>query len=77
VFHAARVGAGPIATRMGANKETIPLILHSAWSPANHDLVDAERLRFSSEVTEESLASVPEELRASVHEVAEECDALW
>jgi hypothetical protein len=77
VFDAARVGDGPIATLMGVNKETIPLILHSAWSPANHDLVDAERLRFSSEVTEESLASVPEELRASVHEVAEECDALW
>jgi len=40
-------------------------------------LADAERLRFSSEVTPESLASVPEELHASVREVAEECDQLW
>jgi all-trans-8'-apo-beta-carotenal 15,15'-oxygenase len=77
VFDAGRVGAGPIATLMGTNKETIPLILHAAWSPAHHDLADAERLRFSSELTEESLASVPEELRASVHEVARECDDLW
>ena len=77
VFDAGRVGDGPIATLMGANKETIPLILHAAWSPTNHNLVDAERLRFSSEVTEESLASVPEELRASVLEVAEECDSLF
>ena len=47
VFDAGRVGAGPIATLMGSNKETIPLILHAAWSPAHHDLADAERLRFS------------------------------
>jgi hypothetical protein len=77
LFDAGRVGDGPIATLMGANKETIPLILHAAWSPANHELVDAERLRFSSELTEESLAAVPDELRASVHEVAAECDSLW
>ncbi len=77
LFDAGRVGDGPIATLMGANKETIPLILHAAWSPANHELVDAERLRFSSELTDESLAAVPDELRASVHEVAAECDALW
>lgn len=76
LFDAARVGDGPIATLMGTNKETIPLILHAAWSPSHHELVDAERLRFSSEITEASLASVPDELRASVHEVAEVCDQL-
>jgi all-trans-8'-apo-beta-carotenal 15,15'-oxygenase len=77
LFDAARVSDGPIATLMGTNRETIPLILHSAWSPAMQGLADAERLRFSSEVTEETLASVPEELRASVHDVAAECDQLW
>ena len=35
-----------------------------------------EALRFSSEVTDEALAAIPAELHASVHEVAEECDAL-
>ena len=72
VFDAARVGDGPVATLMGTNKETIPLVLHSAWSPTHHDLVDAERLTFSSEVTDEALASVPEELRASVWAVVDE-----
>jgi hypothetical protein len=61
---------------MGTNKETIPLILHAAWSPANHGLAAAERLSFSSEITAEALASIPEELQASVREVAEECDSL-
>ena len=61
----------------GTNRETIPLVLHSAWMPAFHELVDAERLRFSDEVSDATLASVPEELHAAVHAVAEECDALW
>ncbi|MEZ5177578.1 MAG: carotenoid oxygenase family protein [Acidimicrobiales bacterium] len=77
LFDAARVSAGPIATLAGTNRETIPLVLHSAWMPAFHELTDAERLRFSAEVTPEALASVPEELHAAVHEVARECDELW
>ena len=77
LFDAANVGAGPIATLAGTKKEAIPLILHSAWMPAFHELADAERLRFSSEVNAESLAGVPEELHASVHAVAAECDDLW
>ncbi|MEZ5373300.1 MAG: hypothetical protein R2704_11285 [Microthrixaceae bacterium] len=59
LFDAANVSAGPIATLKGTNNETIPLILHSAWSPANSGLADAERLRFSSEVTDEALAAIP------------------
>jgi carotenoid cleavage dioxygenase-like enzyme len=74
VFDAARVGDGPIATLMGTNRETIPFVLHSAWSPAHHELVDAERLTFSSELSEAALASVPAELRSAVHEVADELD---
>ncbi|HMS90586.1 MAG TPA: carotenoid oxygenase family protein [Acidimicrobiales bacterium] len=74
LFDAARVGDGPIATLMGTNKEAIPLILHSAWSPAHHELVEAERLSFSSELTEAALGALPDELRASVHEVAAELD---
>ena len=77
VFDAASVGAGPIATLAGTNRETIPLVLHSAWTPAYHELADAERLRFSDEVTAETLASVPDELHAAVHAVADECDGTW
>ena len=74
LFDAAHVGDGPVAVLKGTNSETIPFVLHSAWSTANHALVDAERLRFSDEVTDEALASLPDELAASVREVAAELD---
>lgn len=77
LFDAANVSAGPIATLAGTNRETIPFVLHSAWMPAFTGLADAERLRFSDEVTATTLASVPEDLHPAVHEVAEECDSLW
>lgn len=76
IFDAAAVSAGPIATLKGTNNECIPLILHSAWMPVSNELADAQRLRFSSELTESRLGSVPEELRPSVLEVARECDAI-
>lgn len=77
LFDAARVSDGPIATLMGTHKETIPMVLHSAWSPTLHGLADAERLRFSDELTDEGLAGLPDDLRTSVREVAAECDQLW
>ncbi len=76
LFDAANVGAGPVAVLMGTNKECIPLVLHSAWGPQHHALADAERLRFASELTAERMAGIPEEYHTSLHEVAEECDAL-
>ncbi len=76
VFDAANVGAGPVATLMGTNKECIPLVLHSAWMPAYHELADAERLHFSSELSDERMASVPEEFHSTIHEVASECDEV-
>ncbi|MGB2756390.1 MAG: carotenoid oxygenase family protein [Acidimicrobiia bacterium] len=77
LFDAANVSAGPVATIAGTARETIPLVLHSAWMPAFSGLADAERLRFSDEVNATSLASVPEELHPAVFAVAEECDNLW
>jgi len=74
VFDAATVSAGPVATLVGTNKECIPLVLHSAWMPARHELADAERLRFSDELSDERMASVPEELHPAIRAVAEECD---
>ncbi len=76
LFDAAAVGAGPVATLAGVNRECVPLILHSAWMPAFHELADAERLRFSDELSDERMASVPEEFHGSIREVAEECDEL-
>lgn len=76
LFDAARVGDGPIATLMGTRRETIPMVLHSAWSPVIDGLADAHRLRFSDELTDEALASVPAELHPSVHEVARACDGV-
>lgn len=78
VFDAARVGDGPVATLMGTQRQTVPLILHSAWSPAMpSELADAERLRFSAEVNDEVLAPLPDDLRTSVAAVAADCDQLW
>jgi len=76
LFDAAKVSAGPIATLAGTKRECVPLVLHSAWMPAHDELVGAERLRFSDEITEERLASVPEALHASIRAVAAECDEL-
>ena len=76
VFDAANVSAGPVATLAGTKKECIPLVLHSAWMPTFHGLADAERLRFSDELSDERMASVPEEFHSAIRDVAAECDAL-
>ncbi len=76
VFDAADVSAGPVATLAGTNKECVPLILHAAWMPAFDGLADAERLRFSDELSAERMAEVPEAFHASIREVAEECDQI-
>ena len=77
LFDAASVGKGPIAVLKGTNRECVPLILHSAWMPAYHELVDAERLRFSDELSDDVMASVPDELHGAIRAVAEECDSLF
>ena len=77
VFDAAKVSAGPVATLAGTKRECVPLLLHSAWMPAVHGLADAERLRFSDELSDERMASVPAALHPAIRAVAEECDDLW
>lgn len=76
LFDAANVGAGPIATLRGTSRECIPLVLHSAWMPAFHELADADRLRFSDELTDDALGALPDDLRASVQAVARELDGI-
>ena len=49
-------------------------MLHSAWMPTCDELVDAERLRFSDELSEARLATLDDEQRAVVHQVAADLD---
>ena len=74
LFDAADVGAGPIATLRGTQQQCVPLMLHSAWMPTADTLVDAERLRFSDELTPEKLAALDDDQRRVVARVAEELD---
>ena len=60
----------------GTNRECVPLVLHSAWMPAYDELVDAERLRFSDELSDDLMAGIPEELHGAIRDVARECDEL-
>jgi all-trans-8'-apo-beta-carotenal 15,15'-oxygenase len=76
LFDAANVAAGPIAVLAGVNRECVPLLLHSAWMPAYDELVDADRLEFSDELSDELMASVPDELHDAIHEVAAERNQL-
>ena len=66
----------PVAVLKGTNQECVPLVLHSAWMPAYDELVDAERLRFSDELSDELMAAIPDELHGTIHDVARECDEL-
>lgn len=74
LFDAANVGAGPIAQLRGTNRECVPLMLHSAWMPTYDDLADAERLRFSDEVTDARLATLDDDQRSVVRRVAADLD---
>ena len=76
VFDAAAVGNGPIAILMGTNKECVPMLLHSAWMPVYDELIDAERLRFSDELSDELMTTVPNELHGAIRAVADECNML-
>ncbi len=76
LFDAAAVGAGPIAVLKGTNNECVPLVLHSSWMPASTELADAERLRFSDELSDELMAKVPTELHGAIREVAAELDEI-
>ncbi|MCB1014032.1 MAG: carotenoid oxygenase family protein [Acidimicrobiales bacterium] len=74
LFDAAQVGAGPIAVLEGTANECVPLLLHSAWMPTVDELADADRLRFSDELTEARLAGLDDDQRRVVAAVAEELD---
>jgi carotenoid cleavage dioxygenase-like enzyme len=72
VFDASDVAAGPVAQLASPGGETVPFLIHSAWMPAAIAAPDVERLRFVDELDEDRLATLPDDLRAVVHEVADE-----
>jgi hypothetical protein len=74
LFDAADVGAGPLATLRGTQRQCVPLMLHSAWMPTTDTLVDTARLRFSDELTPEKLAALDDDQRRVVTRLAEELD---
>jgi hypothetical protein len=74
VFDAAKVGAGPVATLMGAGRECVPLLLHSAWMTSVDDLADVERLRFRVELSEARLGALDDAQRSVVAGVADDLD---
>ncbi len=75
LFDAAAVGSGPVASLKGTNRDRIPLVLHSAWMPTVTGLADADRLRFSDELTDDRMTALDDDQRRLVHRVAEELDA--
>ncbi|MCC5952104.1 MAG: carotenoid oxygenase family protein [Acidimicrobiia bacterium] len=76
VFDADAADAGPLATLSTRNGATMPFLLHSAWMPrAVPAPADVERLRLGDEVSDEHLASLPEDLASVVREVVAELDA--
>jgi hypothetical protein len=63
-----------VATLRGTKRECVPLVLHSAWMPTVDTLADAERLRFSDELSEARLAGLDDDQRRVVARIAEELD---
>lgn len=75
LFDAAKVGEGPIATARAEGKHIVPFVIHSSWMPASGPAPKAPRGKFSDDFGDKQLNMIPEALRKSVLEVAEEVDA--
>lgn len=76
VFDAASTGAGPVCTLAAPGGGQVPVLLHSAWTPAAVTAPGADRLRFADEATDAALATLPENLAAAVREVRRDLAAV-
>lgn len=71
VFDAAGVDHGPVAVLAAPGGATMPFLIHSAWMPAARSAsTDLERLRFTDELDDARLATLPDDLAAVAREVA-------
>jgi hypothetical protein len=74
VFDAAAVGKGPVATAAAPNGECTSLMLHSAWLHRAVDAPSVERLRFSDELTDETLGPLDDHAEQLARQVAADLD---
>ena len=81
VFNAADVGRGPVATLASPKKQTVPLLLHSAWIPAHptrnvgaralaSPRRDEATLTFQDDYPQSVIEALDPEVRAHVEAVA-------
>jgi all-trans-8'-apo-beta-carotenal 15,15'-oxygenase len=69
-FDASCVGRGPVAVLAGPNRERVPFMLHSIWMAGAAPAPDLERLRFADDIHPDTMAALPDELRAVAERVA-------
>jgi hypothetical protein len=74
VFDAADVSRGPVATAAAPNGTCVSVMLHSGWLHRAVDAPDRERLRFSDEVTDDTLGPLDEHAQDVVRQVAADLD---
>lgn len=76
LFDAGSVGAGPVATLAGTDRQCVPLLLHSAWMPSVGELAQADRLSWRDELSSERVALVPDDHRTKVEQVLADLDGV-
>ncbi len=74
ILDANNVGQGPVCS-LAAPGHFVGFMIHASWMPHAKRAPDVERLHFSSELSEARLRGLPEDLKRSVYEVAEQLDA--
>lgn len=73
LFDADKVSDGPIAV-LAQVGHRVPFVIHSSWMPSIKPAVRLDRLRFSEELDEARLRTLPAELAEVAREVARELD---
>ncbi len=74
VFDAAAVGKGPVATAKAPNGTCVSLLLHSGWLHRAVEAPDAERLRFSDELTDAAMGPLDDHAADVARRVAADLD---
>jgi hypothetical protein len=74
LFDADKVSAGPVAV-LAQQGHRVPFVIHSSWMPRVLPATQLDRLRFSEELDEARLRTLPSELAEIAREVARELDA--
>ncbi len=73
LFDANKVGDGPVAV-LAEQGHRVPFVIHSSWMPHVKPAEKLERLRFSAELDEGKLKTMPAHLAQAARDVARELD---